>query len=248
MQGWRATMEDAHAAITDLDATTSFFGVYDGHGGKVVAKFCSKFLHQQILKNEAYAAGDIGTSVQKAFFRLLDLITKMMRGQRGWRELEALGDKINKFTVQIGPHSDFSGPTCGCTACVVIIRNNQLIAYSLSRDHKPDLEAEKERILKAGGFIHAGRVDGCLNLARAIDNFPFFFYNAGDVEFKQNKFFPVEKQIVTANPGINTVCLSFFMIIVLFFSPTSNLILYLHPVKLCDDDDFLVLACDGISV
>ncbi|KAF9663480.1 hypothetical protein SADUNF_Sadunf17G0054900 [Salix dunnii] len=72
-----------------------------------------------------------------------------------------------------GPHSDFSGPICGCTACVVIIRNNHLIvanagdsrcvisrkgqAYSLSRDHKPDLEAEKERILKAGGFIHAGR-------------------------------------------------------------------------------------------
>ncbi|KAJ6740624.1 PROTEIN PHOSPHATASE 2C 60 ISOFORM X1-RELATED [Salix purpurea] len=76
MQGWRATMEDAHAAITDLDATTSFFGVYDGHGGKVVAKFCSKFLHQQVLKNEAYAAGDIETSVQNAFFRLLDFITK----------------------------------------------------------------------------------------------------------------------------------------------------------------------------
>ena len=26
-----------------------------------------------------------------------------------------------------GPHSDFSGPTSGCTACVMIIRNNQLI-------------------------------------------------------------------------------------------------------------------------
>ncbi|KAJ6745338.1 PROTEIN PHOSPHATASE 2C [Salix koriyanagi] len=246
MQGWRATMEDAHAAITDLDATTSFFGVYDGHGGKVVAKFCSKFLHQQVLKNEAYAAGDIGTSIQKAFFRM----DEMMCGQRGWRELAALGDKINKFTGMIegliwsprrggsnekpddwvfeeGPHSDFSGPTCGCTACVVIIRNNQLIvanagdsrcvisrkgqAYNLSRDHKPDLEAEKERILKAGGFIHAGRVNGSLNLARAI----------GDVEFKQNKFLPVEKQIVTANPDINIV-------------------------ELCDDDDFLVLACDGI--
>ncbi|KAB5516180.1 hypothetical protein DKX38_026828 [Salix brachista] len=86
-------------------------------------------------------------------------------------------------------------------------------AYSLSRDHKPDLEAEKERILKGGGFIHAGRVNGCLNLARAL----------GDVEFKQNKFFPVEKQIVTANPDINTV-------------------------ELCVDDDFLVLTCDGISV
>lgn len=44
-------------------------------------------------------------------------------------------------------------------------------AYNLSRDHKPDLEAEKERILKAGGFIHAGRVNGSLNLARAIGTF-----------------------------------------------------------------------------
>jgi protein phosphatase 1G len=40
----------------------------------------------------------------------------------------------------------------------------------LSRDHKPDLEIEKERILKAGGFIHAGRINGSLNLARAIGN------------------------------------------------------------------------------
>lgn len=41
-------------------------------------------------------------------------------------------------------------------------------AYNLSRDHKPDLEVERERILKAGGFIHGGRVNGSLNLARAI--------------------------------------------------------------------------------
>ncbi|PKI33994.1 hypothetical protein CRG98_045612 [Punica granatum] len=228
MQGWRATMEDAHAAYPDLDSNTSFFGVYDGHGGKVVAKFCAKFLHQQVLKSESYAAGDIVTSVKKAFFRM----DEMMRGQRGWRELAVLGDKINKFTGMIegliwsprgadanervdewafeeGPHSDFSGPTCGSTACVAIIRNNQLLvanagdsrcviskrgqACNLSRDHKPDLEAEKERIIKAGGFIHAGRVNGSLNLARAI----------GDMEFKQNKFLPAEKQIVTANPDIN---------------------------------------------
>jgi hypothetical protein len=45
-----------------------------------------------------------------------------------------------------------------------------LQAYNLSRDHKPDLEIEKERILKAGGFIHAGRINGSLNLARAIGN------------------------------------------------------------------------------
>ncbi|KAE8731660.1 putative protein phosphatase 2C 60 [Hibiscus syriacus] len=289
------------AAYPDLDDSTSFFDVYDGHGGKVVAKFCAKYLHQQVLKQEAYAAGDIGTSLQKAFFRM----DEMMRGQRGWRELAVLGDKIDKFTGMIegliwspkgsdgiaqgddwafeearglkkhlkwpnaprhwmldklggalvhpSHHLDHTSPGnacrlfsfCGgreierkerenkeiergiyheraeegcCETCVAVIRNNQLLvanagdsrcvisrkgqAYNLSRDHKPDLEAEKERILKAGGFIHAGRVNGSLNLSRAI-------------------VLPAEKQIVSANPDINTV-------------------------ELCDDDEFLVLACDGI--
>uniref|UniRef100_A0A0C9S216 protein-serine/threonine phosphatase n=1 Tax=Wollemia nobilis TaxID=56998 RepID=A0A0C9S216_9CONI len=249
MQGWRASMEDAHAAIPDLDSCTSFFGVYDGHGGKVVAKFCAKYLHTQVAKSEAYARGDLCGSLQRAFFRMDD----MMRGQRGWRELAILGDKFNKFTGFIegfiwsspkhtesnvegqedswafepGPHSDFSGPTSGSTACVALIRDSQLIvanagdsrcvlsrkgqAYNLSRDHKPELENERERILKAGGFIHAGRVNGSLNLARAI----------GDMEFKQNKFLPAEYQIVTASPDINVV-------------------------DICADDEFIVLACDGV--
>lgn len=52
-------------------------------------------------------------------------------------------------------------------------------AYNLSRDHKPDLEAERDRILKAGGFIHAGRVNGSLNLSRAI----------GDVQYSLSLLF-----------------------------------------------------------
>lgn len=38
--------------------------------GKAVAKFCAKYLHQQVLKNVACSAGDLGTSAQKAFLRL----------------------------------------------------------------------------------------------------------------------------------------------------------------------------------
>ncbi|ONK74971.1 uncharacterized protein A4U43_C03F11980 [Asparagus officinalis] len=64
--------------------------------GKVVAKFCAKYLHTQVLKNEA-SAGDLGVSIQKSFFRM----DEMMRGQRGWRELAVLGDKINMFTGMI---------------------------------------------------------------------------------------------------------------------------------------------------
>lgn len=44
MQGWRLSMEDAHASVLDLktddkkestpEDRVSFFGVYDGHGGE----------------------------------------------------------------------------------------------------------------------------------------------------------------------------------------------------------------------
>ena len=46
-----------------------------------------------------------------------------------------------------------------------------------TKDHKPTDSVEEERIKKAGGYINYGRVNGCLNLTRAI----------GDLEFKQNK-------------------------------------------------------------
>ncbi|KAI6677975.1 hypothetical protein NL676_038771 [Syzygium grande] len=131
--------ESEHAAYPNLDSSSLFFGVYDGHGGNDMLL--------QVSKDEAYSAGDIGTFVQKAFFRM----DEMMRGQRGWRELAVLGDKINKFSGMIegliwspkgsdvngriddwafedvGSHSDFSGPTSGRTACVAIVRNNHLV-------------------------------------------------------------------------------------------------------------------------
>ncbi|KAM3259766.1 hypothetical protein ACQJBY_051192 [Aegilops geniculata] len=246
MQGWRTTMEDAHTAVPQLDERTSFFAVFDGHGGKAVAKFCAKHLHMQFLRSAAYCSGDLAASARKAFLRM----DEMMKGQRGWRELAELGEKGPKFTGMLesiiwspkagdadklgdgwhseeGPHSDFSGPTCGSTACVAIIRNDQLVvanagdsrcvisrkgrAHDMSRDHKPELQSEKERIENAGGYIVAGRVNGSLNLTRAI----------GDMEMKENKLLPAEKQTVSAEPEVNTVTLS-------------------------EDDEFIVLACDGI--
>ncbi|KAM0837172.1 hypothetical protein ACQ4PT_061838 [Festuca glaucescens] len=216
MQGWRASMEDAHSALLDLDNETAFFGVFDGHGGRVVAKFCAKYLHSQVLRSEAYSSGDLGTAVHRAFFSQQHICYKIIA-----KESQQTAYEFN------GPHSDFDGPICGSTACVALVRNKQLVvanagdsrcvisrggqAYNLSRDHKPELVAERERIQKAGGFIRMGRINGSLNLSRAI----------GDMEFKQNKFLPPEKQIVTSNPDINVV-------------------------ELCDDDDFLVVACDGI--
>ena len=49
-------------------------------------------------------------------------------------------------------------------------------ADPLSYDHKPEDPVEMERINKAGGTVSFGRVDGGLNLSRAI----------GDLEYKKN--------------------------------------------------------------
>lgn len=81
MQGWRISMEDAHAAVLDLqaeDATKefqaaspenrlSFFGVYDGHGGDKVALFAGENIHKIIAKQEAFKNGDYEQALKDGF-------------------------------------------------------------------------------------------------------------------------------------------------------------------------------------
>ena len=60
MQGWRKTMEDAHVAQTNLklkwDTTTKakVFGVFDGHGGPEVARFCQLYLIHVLEQQPAW--------------------------------------------------------------------------------------------------------------------------------------------------------------------------------------------------
>lgn len=79
MQGWRISMEDAHAAILDLqsqsnngkpteaDKRLSFFGVYDGHGGDKVAIYTGEHLHEIVAKQEAFKKGDMKKALQDGF-------------------------------------------------------------------------------------------------------------------------------------------------------------------------------------
>jgi serine/threonine protein phosphatase PrpC len=81
MQGWRISMEDAHAAVLDLhakyvdnsgtqtspDKRLSFFGVYDGHGGDKVALFAGENVHKIVAKQESFAKGDIEQALKDGF-------------------------------------------------------------------------------------------------------------------------------------------------------------------------------------
>lgn len=72
----------------------------------------------------------------------------------------------------------------------VLSNNNK--AVTLSNDHKPDLPSEKERIQKAGGYVHNGRVNNSLALSRSL----------GDFEFKHFSNRPYDQQAVISLPDV----------------------------------------------
>ena len=98
----------------------------------------------------------------------------------------------------------------GCTANVSLIYKNTLYVANagdsrtllaskgepirLSVDHKPDQDLEKQRIIKAGGFVTDGRVNANLNLSRAI----------GDLEYKRNTALQADQQLIIAFPDVTS--------------------------------------------
>lgn len=74
-------MEDAHAAVLDLqakyldknnkptdpDERLSFFGVYDGHGGDKVALFAGENVHRIVANQESFSKKDIEQSLRDGF-------------------------------------------------------------------------------------------------------------------------------------------------------------------------------------
>jgi len=65
---------------------------------------------------------------------------------------------------------------------------------ALSKDHKPNLDCEKERILRAGGTINEeGRINNNLNMSRSL----------GDFNYKNNPNLAVHEQIIIPIPDIS---------------------------------------------
>ncbi|KAI4207626.1 MAG: hypothetical protein LQ346_000433 [Caloplaca aetnensis] len=214
MQGWRISMEDAHAAVLDLqaedlgkdfeaatpDKRLSFFGVYDGHGGDRVALFAGENIHKILAKQEAFKKGDFEQALKDGFLATDRAILNNPKYEEEVSGCTASVGLISKTTIYVA--------NAGDSRSVLGVKGR---AKPLSFDHKPQNEGEKARICAAGGFVDFGRVNGNLALSRAI----------GDFEFKKSADLSPEQQIVTAFPDVIA-----------------------HNIS--DDDEFLVIACDGI--
>ncbi|XP_010556208.1 PREDICTED: probable protein phosphatase 2C 14 [Tarenaya hassleriana] len=160
-KGKKKFMEDTHRVAPCLPGSTkkSFFGVYDGHGGRKAAEFVAENLHGNVLetmkncdtkeeKEEAIKAAYLKTDqdfLNGGAVSGACCVTALIQG----REIivSNLGD---------------------CRA--VLSRGG--VAEALTTDHRAERDDERKRIENQGGYVefHRGawRVHGILSVSRSI--------------------------------------------------------------------------------
>eukprot|EP00477_Mikrocytos_mackini_P001113 GAHX01001195.1.p1 GENE.GAHX01001195.1~~GAHX01001195.1.p1 ORF type:complete len:412 (-),score=115.24 GAHX01001195.1:33-1268(-) len=191
MQGYRNTMEDRHICKVNLNTSyskgASIFAILDGHGSDAVADWFSnhlpKYIENLFEVNKARPSNDVFI---KAFE---DLDQKFIKDTQN-EPLEDVGStmvlcllepnlstkKIQLTVFNIGDSRAF------------MVKNNTTKIVPLTKDHKPTVKKETNRILEAGGIVEEERVDGCLALSRAF----------GDAIYKCDENLPMNEQKVIA--------------------------------------------------
>uniref|UniRef100_A0A0E0G9N3 protein-serine/threonine phosphatase n=1 Tax=Oryza nivara TaxID=4536 RepID=A0A0E0G9N3_ORYNI len=228
----------------DLDAlrNTSFFGVYDGDGGAEVAMYCAKRFHAMLCEDENYL-NNLPNAITSVCSRLDDDLQRSNewkeslypRGNGECFQFLKTGVCANLWhSEELGfmlPQQAYRAPLYeGSTACVVIIRGNQITvgnvgdsrcvvshngqAIDLSIDHKPTVGSERERILRAGGRVLVKRIPVMGSDGRLMRGWGYF-------ELKKNQNIPASQQMVTCDPEFTIV-------------------------DITADTEFLVIATDGI--
>ncbi|KAF5201481.1 Serine/threonine protein phosphatase [Thalictrum thalictroides] len=189
-KGSRHTMEDAWVIILP-DASLDFsgnlrcahFAIYDGHRGRLAADYAKKHLHANVLSAGLPRELLDVKAAKKAIidgFRRTDESILQESAAGGWQDgstavcLWVLGRTV--FVANIGD------------AKAVVARSypsdesksrfdgeESLKAIVLTREHKVIYPQERARILKAGGSVTNGRLQGRLEVSRAF----------GDRQFKK---------------------------------------------------------------
>ncbi|MCQ2821290.1 MAG: protein phosphatase 2C domain-containing protein [archaeon] len=247
MQGWRKRMEDAH--ITDIskgpDGRYQIFGVFDGHGGKEVSQFTKKYFTNSFLECPELSNGNVKLALKKTFLKMDEL----MRTPEGKEDLinfnklskieddeqdrnnpnpNAQMNMISMLMNQAKTKEDIAMNT-GCTACVCVIDTEDKRMYFANAGDsrvvlckngiaKPMSTDHKPELDEERNRIY--KADGWITEGRVKGNINLS-RGFGDLDYKQKATLPPEEQMVTANPDINMEVLE-------------------------DDDDFIILGCDGI--
>ncbi|KAM3133145.1 hypothetical protein pb186bvf_014721 [Paramecium bursaria] len=199
MQGWCIKMEASYITMTDLINDVSVFGIFDGHGGKEVAQFVQQHFLLELLQNKNFQEFKFEEALKKSFLKMDELLN-CQAGQQ---------------VINLNKGLDYVPSYAGCAAIVSLIHKNTLyvanaghsravlcrnnLPFEMSFDHRPENPEEKKRIQKAGGTIIEGRINGNINLSRAL----------GCPEYKSNLKLGPTEQLIIAVPDIMMTELDF---------------------------------------
>ena len=67
-------MEDSAITKAELNEDTSVFGVFDGHGGREVAKFVEKHFIEELQRNPNFQSKDFEKALSETFLKMDELI------------------------------------------------------------------------------------------------------------------------------------------------------------------------------
>ncbi|OIV99877.1 hypothetical protein TanjilG_26215 [Lupinus angustifolius] len=167
--GGRPYMEDTHICIGDLakkfdydtlcEETVSFYGVFDGHGGKAAAQFVRDHLPRVIVENADFPF-ELEKVVKKSFIETDAEFAKTCSIE------SSLSSGTTALTAIIFGRSLLVANAGDCRA--VLCRNGR--AIEMSKDHRPYCIKERKRIESLGGFVDDGYLNGLLGVTRALGN------------------------------------------------------------------------------
>lgn len=164
MQGYRMTMEDAHCIKINEDELVAVFGVFDGHGGKLVAEIVSEklvlLLFRQLNQSSPMSLRQVMDTTRDLFLRIDAQLQKHGR-------YENIGSTANVVMLY---HNQLIVANTGDSRAVCSVNGN---AKTLSFDHKPVVMGELVRIENANGYIANSRINEILALSRAFGDFHF---------------------------------------------------------------------------
>jgi serine/threonine protein phosphatase PrpC len=132
------------------------FCLFDGHGGDETCKYCQKYF-AEILKEQL----DENDDTEKALENTFKIIEEKLKE-------ENFPDGSTATAVLIRENKFYCG-NVGDSRCVIVNNNNMVIRISV--DHRVSNESEFSRILKMGGTISEGRINGEIMLSRSLGDF-----------------------------------------------------------------------------
>ncbi|URD95472.1 phosphatase 2C [Musa troglodytarum] len=203
--GPKPHMEDEHICIdnlveylrasTNFPSPGAFYGVFDGHGGIDAACFVRNNILKYIIE-DVYFPASVEKAIKNAFIKVDHALadSRSLDRSSGTTALTAL---ILERSLLIANAGD-------CRA----VLGKRGRAIELSKDHKPNCNAERHRIERLGGSVYDGYLNGQLSVARAL----------GDWHMKGSKGSACP---LSAEPELQETILT-------------------------EEDEFLIMGCDGI--